>query len=236
MGKKRRTPGTPQLDLDGLRKAAESARWAMLANMGVSFAIAILWPAVETFADAEQEQRISGMASTIQLVLFLVGAVTFVPWLRGAISCGVALADSEELRRHRDRGVFWSFAVPFMNLVWPYRMLRALDVAIDPAALPEASDSANEAPSTALDRASERRIYAKHPPVRPWWGCWLFARLLAFTSTGRRVDPGVELVIAAAWALSALAAAQIVSRLTARIVEVARRRAALARVAAVSGP
>jgi hypothetical protein len=233
MGKKRRTPGSPQLDLDGLAKAAESARWAMLANMVGCAAIALLWPAADVFADAAQLQGVAELASLLQLLLFVVGAAAFVPWLRAALAWGVELADSRELRRHRSRGVFWTFAVPIMNLVWPYRMMRDLDRAIDPSALAEAPEVASER-TTAGVRGG--RAYAKHPPVRPWWTCWVFARLFGCVTVARRVEPGYELLVAAAWALSALAAAQIVSRLTARIVEVARRRAALARAAAVSVP
>lgn len=88
----------------------------MLANMVGCAAIALLWPAAEVFADPAQLQRVAELASLLQLLLFVVGAAAFVPWLRAALAWGVELADSKELRRHRSRGVFWTFAVPIMNL------------------------------------------------------------------------------------------------------------------------
>lgn len=117
MGKRRRaSPRSSELDLGQLASAAESARWAMLANMVGCGAVALLWPVADVFADAAQLQRVAELASLLQLLLFVVGAAAFVPWLRAALAWGVELADSEELRRHRSRGVFWTFAVPVMNL------------------------------------------------------------------------------------------------------------------------
>jgi hypothetical protein len=199
----------------------------MRANAAGRAAVLVTTLAAPLFADAGHAkfEVIDGLVALVNAVLFVVGACMFVPWLRRALACAVALADLPELRRHRDRSVFWAFAIPVVSLFRPYQMVRVLDQAMDPLSVAEPPASPADLAASSSQLPSRRRPYLKRPPVGPWWAFWLFASFFGMVAAGSpEASPGFDIAIAAAGVIAAICADQVVTRLTARIVELARRK------------
>jgi hypothetical protein len=216
-----------------LASLARWAVWAMWVNAAAPFALAVCVLAsreVEGFDELGAVHRVTQWG---QAAAYLIGAVPFMLWLGRSYEWGIYLTGSPNLREEEQRGLFLGFFVPVAFWVRPYQVVQALNVGIDPLSEPEPPPSPLDAPEGYRGRSStlETAPPVAPPPVKLWWGLWLLTSALAFCPfivADLERDPiYAQLALCVARSADAIAAAVVVSRLTARIVELARRKGVL---------
>lgn len=162
-----------------------------------------------------------------------IGALGFLPWLNATYARARAVAPSRALEEQWRIGPIAGWFIPFLNLVRPYRAVRVLDEALDPDEVPapppriaDAGATYRVAPPLVLP---ERRT-AKSAPVTVWWALWLGRMASGFVFA--KLSPHPSNLVTALHDLvlfsAAVAAWLVVWRISARLAEVERRRAALA--------
>jgi hypothetical protein len=161
-----------------------------------------------------------------------VGALGFLPWLKATYARAREVAPTPALEEQWRAGPIAGFFIPIVNLVRPYRAVHVLNEALDPDDVPAPAPRMAEAGATSREPAPvvvvERRR-AKEAPVALWWSLWLgrLASSVVLNLSGSRSNVHValhNLVVLSA----ATAAWVVVWRISRRLEEVERRRAALA--------
>lgn len=216
-----------------LTSHARWAVWAMWVNAAAPVALAMSLLASREVAGYDDLVAVHRVTQWGQAAAYLIGAVPFMLWLGRAYEWGIYLTGSPNLREEEQRGLFLGFFVPVAFWVRPYQVVQALNLGIDPLAEPEPPPSPLEAPEGYRGRSStlETAPRVALPPVKLWWGLWLLTSALSFCPfivADLERDPiYAQLALCLARSADAIAAAVVVSRLTARIVELARRKGVL---------
>lgn len=205
----------------------------MWLNAAAPVALAMSLLASREVAGYDELVAVHRVTQWGQAAAYLIGAVPFMLWLGRAYAWGIYLTGSPNLREEEQRGLFLGFFVPVAFWVRPYQVVQALNAGIDPLSEPEPPPSPLHAPEGYRGRSSslEPAPRVALPPVKLWWGLWLLTSALSFcpfiVAELERDPLYAQLALALARSADALAAAVVVSRLTARIVELARRKGVL---------
>jgi hypothetical protein len=215
--------------LTELKKAHSRGR-ATVFFLGVACALDVLFalhvaihPA--SFVGGEDVDFECGYAVAAAL-LCVVLTVAFLVWVcalhRAAVAAGARpgpyiLAEATV-----------AYFLPVVSLWWPYRGLRDLDRAIDPAGLPEPPrPNPGAHPLGYRDAAISpaRSPNPPRPPLEVWWAVWTARTavgLLACTGSFRVALALLTQVMDAAAAIAAIA---VVARMDARLAERSKRAA-----------
>jgi len=228
---------------------------ALGANAALAGVLALVLMGIELLP-----RQAEALAASCQPVAWLstpllcLGALAFLPWLKATYREAYRLVPNADLAHQLRRGPVFSFFVPFLNLVWPYQAVRALDAALDPDRVPDPTPRpAQDASASYRDAPVERvaRYPAPPAPVRLWWALVIARPAVALVLNGARAAwvvsetmnradmqaapalsrsglllPGANFFVAfqqAAVCAAAIAAFVVVSRISARLAEVARR-------------
>jgi hypothetical protein len=236
-----RDPRTAALRVKGPERFA----MAMLLANALFYAIALLVnladlarvsgnggvPSVS--AAREMNEMHEGIQRT-SVVLIIVGGVSFFLWVSRAFRAAREL--NARPIRFKAVTVNLGFFIPILNFVRPYQGLRALDDAINPAKLreppphPETGAHAGGYREAALaDRGAPFDM--RRPPLLLWWAFWLVSNFLGLLSVAAsrswEMSLTFDAIDAAAQAVCATLAILVVRRITQRLMERARRLAAV---------
>jgi hypothetical protein len=165
----------------------------------------------------------------------LLGGFTFLRWTSRAFGVGGAIAASKRLVPFPGRSVAVAFFIPLVNLFKPFKAFSVLNEEVDPADLPEPAPrpDPSDAKRGYRDAAAlelPARIATPPAPVGTWWAFWvsrLFV-ILALRVMFRDQD-GVNAILVSSLAstsldlCAAVACVLVIDRITARILERARR-------------
>ncbi len=181
---------------------------------------------------------LSGKLAIVSSLGIWIGALGFLPWLKGSYARARAVTESPALETHWQRGTIVGFFIPFLNLVRPYQVVRTLDEALDPELVPEAPAQRVEKNALYRDAAAVFTTHAsrtvKHAPVALWWTLWIgrmVAPMLVRVSGLAGNNIAIALQNGTVFA-AALAALVVIWRISERLNEVERRRDAWARATA----
>lgn len=219
-----------------IARLASHARWAVWAlgvNAAAPIALAAYLLVAREVSGFDELGALQQVTQWAQAGAYLVGAVPFMLWLGLSYEWGIYLTGSPSLREEEQRGLFLGFFVPVAFWVRPYQVVQALNLGIDPLSHPEPLPTPLEAPEGYRGRSSSLVVAPRlaAPPVKLWWGLWLLTSALAFCPfivADLERDPiYARLALCLARSADAVVAAVVVSRLTARIAELARRKGVL---------
>jgi len=166
----------------------------------------------------------------VETGLKLVTAICFFVWVSSAFRRAAALGARP--RRFTAASVNVGFFVPILGFVRPYQGLRALDVAIDPAPLPEppprpAAHDETRGYREAAIAARPPSIDSRPAPLLAWWLSWLAAPFVGLLAIAAGDSTAAALAISVAslstWLLCCALAALVVVRIELRLRERARK-------------
>jgi len=204
-----------------------------LAALGFNAAASFAWGALFTLVLVTQSQAVADFynaASTVATLQIFIGALGFLPWLSKTFDRARVLDTSAAtvvVGIYSRQQPVLSYFIPFVNLVRPYRAMRALDAGVDPdrAPLPEprleeefAGTYRAQVPYAAPDL---RDIPAA--PVRAWWALWIGRPIVAIPLI--LAAPNAQTVLFTLDAAAAVVACMVVWRVDRRLEESLRRRA-----------
>jgi hypothetical protein len=229
-------------DLDSETRAAKKAVVLLVCNGALSLAIALAWlvtlvlavAGVPSTALAHAMNGFLTATGVATWVLLIAGAAFFCTWISSAF--GAAKALGAKTGRYDAHYTNVGFFIPLLNLVQPYRGLRALDGAIDPTLLPEPPPrpAGTDGTHGYRDAASAQRPSAdiRPAPLVAWWGLWLgrvVPGVLAIAAYGSWVGTAAFAILGALTDVACLwMAILVVRRIDARLRERALRRSAAA--------
>lgn len=180
-------------------------------------------------ADRETDKTLREVGGVLSGCGMVFGALTFLPWLKVTYARARAIAPG--LEKEWRRGPVMGFFIPLLHFVRPYQSVAALNAALDPELVPSPPPERVNAVALYRDSAvaftSPASTLAKAAPVRLWWALWL-GRIAAYYAA--RLSGSGNLMFALVHTLesaAALAAMVVVWRISERLREVERRRAAL---------
>jgi hypothetical protein len=165
----------------------------------------------------------------------IAGAIAFFLWVSRSFKRARTLGLPP--LKYGASAVIASFFLPIVNLFRPYQALRALDVAIEPASLPEPPPqaAAHDTAGGYRDPASAYRPPPRCPPPAPllaWWLTWLSQSFLALGALAAQESwqdtAEIGLVLSVITAASAALGALVVLRIDVRLRERSRRSLAAA--------
>jgi hypothetical protein len=163
---------------------------ALGANAALAGVVAVVVIAIEFLPrQAEALAASSQQLARLSTPLLCVGALAFLPWLKATYRQAYSLIPNADLGHQLRRGPVMSFFVPFLNLVWPYQAVRALNAALDPDRVPApAPRLAPDAPATYRDAPVEQAARRPAPPapVRLWWALWIARPAVVLVLNGAR--------------------------------------------------
>jgi hypothetical protein len=149
---------------DVLVGLARASRALYLSQMG---------PAADVFAALRVLDDLVQVAASACVALTVLAAVFFLCWLHRAYL--TARAMHQGFLRFTAAEAVWSFFVPVLNLWRPYQVVRELDRAADPAALPELPGPVEEGLAHYRTPAAAPQAggWSAGAPVGRWWTLWL---------------------------------------------------------------
>lgn len=217
------------------------SRNAALAAIGLNVlvdGVLTIAVAVIDFVPAEVADFLVDFTGTLAIVSSVgiwIGALGFLPWLKGSYARARAVTESPALETHWQRGTIVGFFIPFLNLVRPYQVVKTLDDALDPDLVPELPPQRVERAGLYRDAAAAFETRAtrtvKRAPVVLWWSLWIgrmVAPMLVRVSGLAENNSAIALQNGTVFA-AALAAFVVIWRISERLREVERRRDALTR-------
>lgn len=231
--------------VDDLRSRARLARWGLGLNVAIH-AAGMLGAMVQAFAYRDGGASLPEWVHDFDEKFFdtynvatwgglLLGGFAFLRWTSRAFSVGGAMAASKRLVAFPGRSVAVAFFIPVVNLFKPFKAFSILNEEVDPADLPEPAPRPD--PSEAKGGYREAaalelpaRIPTPSAPVGTWWAFWV-SRL--FVILALRVmfhdQNSVNAILVSSLAstildfCAAVACMLVIERITARILERARR-------------